>query len=113
MRQLTKTENLVAHNIANGYLGKEIADRLRMSEHTVHAHSRNIRRKLGAKNIADITRMYILSLDNPRLVLKAVFFLILQLNLMATGFCDDFRMVRTTRIVRVSGRKNNLKKQLI
>jgi hypothetical protein len=45
--------------ISYGKLEKEIADGLCITPATVHAHTRNIRRKINAANIADITRYYI------------------------------------------------------
>lgn len=56
---LTQREMQIAKLIAHGMIEKEIADQLVISTSTVHAHSRAIRQKTGARNIADITRMYI------------------------------------------------------
>jgi DNA-binding CsgD family transcriptional regulator len=61
---LTKQENRVAHLIANEYLEKEIAATLFISVHTAHTHTKNIRKKLNVKNIAGITREYMLRLTN-------------------------------------------------
>ena len=103
MKILTKTENKVAHLIANGKLYKEIADDLHVSAHTIHTHLKNIRLKTGAKNIADVTRMYILSLENPKLVLKAVFFLLLQLGIIWFSYdYDRTRLSNKNRVSKVS-----------
>ncbi|WP_286019087.1 helix-turn-helix transcriptional regulator [Candidatus Venteria ishoeyi] len=67
---LTKQENRVAHLIANEFLEKEIAATLFISVHTVHTHTKNIRKKLNVKNIAGITREYMLRLTNCADVLK-------------------------------------------
>ena len=108
MNQLTKTENKIAHGVSQGFLYKELADRLCVSTHTIHAHLRNIRYKLGARNIADITRLYILSLDNPKLVLKVLFFLIMQLGIVVTDFNTDLRKP-SSKITRVNRGKRNIK----
>ena len=59
---LTKQEKRVANLIAQEYLEKEIAAALFISVHTVHTHTKNIRKKLNVKNIAGITRVYMLCL---------------------------------------------------
>ena len=107
MNQLTETETKIAHHIAQGYVGKEIADKLCVSSHTVHTHSRNIRKKLKAKNIADITRMYILSLDNPKLVLKAFVFGMIQIGMILTATDFDAKRAKNqnaSRTVRTARR---------
>lgn len=60
---LTGREIQVARCISRGMYEKEIADRLHISMATIHANARNIRKKIGAGNIADITRYYILTHD--------------------------------------------------
>jgi hypothetical protein len=61
---LTGREIEIASMISEGLFEKEIADRLHVAFSTVHAHSKNIRRKINGANIADITRNYILTYDN-------------------------------------------------
>ena len=115
MQPLTKTETLVAHATAQGYQKKEIADKMFVSEHTIHAHLRNIRQKWNAGNIADITRMYILSLDNPKLVLRAVFFLVIQLGIITADVHIDLRKPITSRMKvggKVAGKKGKRKDDL-
>jgi len=56
---LTQREMQIAKLIAHGMIEKEIANRLLISPLTVHAHTRTIRQKTGARNMADITRLYI------------------------------------------------------
>lgn len=111
MNQLTETENKIAHHIAQGYAGKEIADQLCISSHTVHTHARSIRKKLKANNIADITRLYILSLDNPKLILKAFMFGVIQIGMILTATDVNVRKpnnpVVSARRVK-SSRKNDL-----
>jgi len=105
MEQLTNQEKRITHLVANGFIEKEIADILCISPVTVSTHTRNIRRKICAKNIADITRKYILSLSNPKDVLKAVFFLMIQLHIVFNMSTIDLRnpkpvRTQTSRIVR-------------
>lgn len=100
MKILTKTENKVAHLISNGFLYKEIADSMCISVHTVHTHLKNIRTKTGAKNIADVTRNYILSLDNPKAVFKALLFLIIQLSVIYGQPDIDLRRGQRNRIAK-------------
>ncbi len=109
MKKLTKTETKVAKHIALGFIEKEIAVKLFVSTHTIHTHARNIRRKLNARNIADITRHYILSLDNPKKLLTALFFAFMQIGMMASGENFELRkpVSRTSgnRIVRVKNKQ--------
>lgn len=106
MENLTKTENSIAYHVSAGLLYKEIADELCVSVHTVHTHLKNIRFKTGARNIADVTRMYILSLDNPKIAFKAVMFLVFQFGIMVTNPSVEFRKP-SGRIVRVLSRSKN------
>ena len=54
--QLTQREKEVLKLIAQEYKAKEIADMLFISENTVETHRKNIMSKIGAKNIAGLTR---------------------------------------------------------
>ena len=117
MERLSKTEMKVAHLIAQGYLEKEIADKMFVSEHTTHTHTKNIRKKLGARNIADVTRIYMLQiLPAANDILKAmvlVFFISLQVHIIFYNEDMDLRRVKTTRISRVIRGKNKAKKTKI
>jgi len=57
METLSQREIQVADLIHQGFIEKEIAVELSISSYTVHL--KNIRRKLSARNIADITRIFI------------------------------------------------------
>lgn len=59
MEPLSKRELQVADLIHQGKIEKEIAQELNIAENTVHTHTKRIRLKLGARNIADITRIYL------------------------------------------------------
>tara|TARA_R110002167_G_scaffold190638_1_gene392926 strand:+ start:6903 stop:7232 length:330 start_codon:yes stop_codon:yes gene_type:complete len=94
---LTKQENRVAHLVAKGFSEKEIATNLFVSYNTVHTHTRNIRRKTGARNIADITRNYILTLRDPRKVLIALAFCFIEIGLVLTAFDYDERRAKINK----------------
>lgn len=100
MDNLTPTEKKVAQLTACGYIAKEIADGLCISYHTVHTHLKNIRSKTGAKNIADITRNYILSLENPKAVFKALLFLVIQLSVIYGNPDIDLRRGQRNRVAK-------------
>lgn len=59
----------IADLVHQGFVEKEIAEELYISKETVHTHTKNIRRKLNARNAADITRIYLLQLKPYALVL--------------------------------------------
>ena len=61
---LTKREFEIAGLTALGLSEKEIATKLFISGQTVHTHKKNLSKKIGAKNIADITRHVISTLAN-------------------------------------------------
>lgn len=63
---LSQREIQIMGLISHGKLEKEIADGLFIAPTTVHAHTRNIRRKINAANIADITRYYIQTYEYSR-----------------------------------------------
>ena len=65
-KTLTPTEWNIARLVAGGFTEKEMAIELFVSVHTIHTHTKNIRRKWEVRNIADITRIYILSEKMPK-----------------------------------------------
>ncbi|WP_299153136.1 helix-turn-helix transcriptional regulator [uncultured Christiangramia sp.] len=107
LTQLTPAENKIAKNVAMGFSEKEIADRLCLSEHTVHNHTYNIRKKIKARSAVDICRMFILSLDNPKQFFTCLLFLTIQGHIIFAYPAMELRKpVKTVnRIVRTS-RKN-------
>ncbi|HTX34024.1 MAG TPA: response regulator transcription factor [Bryobacteraceae bacterium] len=54
--QLSTRERQVLQQIAEGYSAKEVAWALRISVKTVSFHRENIKRKLGVRSTADLTR---------------------------------------------------------
>lgn len=97
MNNLTRQETRIAHAIASEYSEKQIASGLFIAESTVHTHAKNIRKKLGAKNIAGITQKYLLSLDNPKAFIPGIFFLMLQFFMVFSLEDFDVRKVKRGR----------------
>jgi DNA-binding NarL/FixJ family response regulator len=54
---LSKQEREIVKLVSQGYLSKEIADKLFISKTTVDTHRRNIHRKLSTTNSAEIIKM--------------------------------------------------------
>ena len=54
MSHLTIKEKNVLSLVSSGLTTKEIADRLSISHHTVESHRKNLLRKCGAKNSAEL-----------------------------------------------------------
>ncbi|MCX6150958.1 MAG: LuxR C-terminal-related transcriptional regulator [Ignavibacteriales bacterium] len=53
--ELTLRETDVLKLVARGYINKQIADKLSISQHTVISHRKNITRKLGIKTLSGLT----------------------------------------------------------
>ena len=62
--KLTPAETQICNLIKHGKTSQEIADLLYVSDRTIAAHRRNIRRKLGIKKKKQNLRAYLLTLDN-------------------------------------------------
>lgn len=75
---LTRQENRIARLVAEELAEKEIANMLCVSYDTIHTHTKNIRRKLGVKNNVGIAIRYVLALENPKLFLTSMMFLLIQ-----------------------------------
>lgn len=88
----------VAREIALGYSEKEIADRLCVSVDTVHSHARRIRKAINGRSIADVTREFVLSLDNARAYFSSVVCLLTLLFGLAFNTARDIRKPIRTRI---------------
>lgn len=54
---LSEREAEIGRLICEGLTSKEMAVRLSLSESTVHVHRTNLRKKLRARNAADVVRM--------------------------------------------------------
>ena len=64
MNHLTVKEKTVLSLVSSGLTTKEIADALKISHHTVESHRKNLLRKCGAKNSAELVQKT-LSLLSP------------------------------------------------
>jgi len=54
MSQLSVREKTILSLVSAGLTTKEIADALNISHHTVESHRKNLLRKCGAKNVAEL-----------------------------------------------------------
>lgn len=107
MSNLSTREFEVNEQIARGYSVKEIASNLYLSPYTVDTHIKNIKKKTGARNMADLTRDFILSLDRPKQFFRssvATFFLAIQLFICVYDTDSDLRkpLRSRTKIVRLA-----------
>lgn len=122
MLSLSNREAEIAGHLALGKTEKEVAGELSVSVDTVHTHKKSIYRKLGARSIADVTRIiseYVTRKNLSDLIRKEVIepnvwkvctmLLFLSLQLLATVNCLDERMtrVRTGNITRVIRARKN------
>jgi FixJ family two-component response regulator len=55
--QLTPREQEVLGYVASGFMNKQIAGEINVSEITVKVHRGNVMRKMGARSLADLVRM--------------------------------------------------------
>lgn len=108
IQQLTKTQNKIAADVARGYSEKEIADRNCVSTHTVHAHLANIRKKLMVRSVVDITRVFILSLEEPKKFFTVLVLTGIQALTIVGGLDVDMRRQARThsKVVKVSRKQN-------
>ena len=108
MKTLTKTEQKVAKLVALGLTEDQIADKLFVTKDTVHTHTYHIRKKIGARSAVDICRKYILSLENPKKLIIALGFAVMQSFMSLQADVELRKPVRSsrTRIVRVRSNRN-------
>ena len=59
-RELTEREQEIVRYVASGLLNRQIAERLSISERTVHAHRLSAYRKLNVHNVADLAPLTVL-----------------------------------------------------
>lgn len=106
--ELSKTEFKVCAYTASGYEVKETASKLFRSYHTIACHIKKVRVKNGLKNVAEITREFVLEFGDPRQYI-IMFFLAIQIEIIYNDSGSDFRKSRRgKRIVRVkTSRKHN------
>lgn len=102
MQTLTKTEIEILRALMKGLSAKEIASVMFRSVHTVFTHIKNIKAKLGAKSIAQAVVKYLATIDNPKLILKALLFVMIQLHIVIGSSNNDLRRSRKPRIVKIT-----------
>lgn len=90
---LSKTEFKVSAYVGAGYDVKEIAREMHRSYHTVASHVKTIRIKNNLKNLAEITREFVLEFGDPRHYIATVF-LVIQLGIIYES-CIDLRRVKS------------------
>ena len=95
MEALTHRELQVADLIHQGYIEKEIADKLFLSPGTIHCYKKSLFAKLNARNIADVTRIYILDLKRPSTIIFMVAALSLQILSMIADNTELRKPART------------------
>lgn len=108
MKTLSPTEEKVLHATLQGKTNDEIAGSFFRSPHTIKTHIKRIKAKLGAKNMAEATCKYLLSIDDPKKLLKALLFLVIQLHVIINVVNVDMRMARRAGRTRV--RTSNVRK---
>lgn len=59
-RELTEREQEIVRYVASGLLNRQIAERLGISERTVHSHRLSAYRKLNVHNVADLAPLTVL-----------------------------------------------------
>ena len=55
LKNLTSREKEITELLCLGYSKKQISNKLNISEHTVHTHSKNIYKKLNIGKISELT----------------------------------------------------------
>lgn len=95
---LTKQEYKVAELLTRGKSRKQVADDLCVSEHTVRNHVANIFVKWDARNVVDVARIFILSIDEPRKFFMTCMLLVIQMCSMMMHSDVPLRRPARTRL---------------
>lgn len=109
---ISDREHMVAELIAWGASDKEIALELYISPETARTHRKNILKKIGGHNAADLTRWFFQCKTrlcfglSPRRVVHLAIFLLTLTVYSEMIHCDMIRtrIVRTVKVVKTSGR---------
>jgi len=72
LRDLTIREKQIALLIANAYTSLEIADKLKLTKHTIETYRKRIMHKSKAKNVANLVMM-MANRKSPAISLKDLF----------------------------------------
>lgn len=110
IKVISRREKEVLSELAMGHSVKEIASQLYISPYTVDTHIKNMKKKTASKNLCDLVRKFVISLEDPEQYFKAfiaVVFLALQYGIMF-GSLESIKLKPRERIVRciTVGRKN-------
>lgn len=97
---LTTRQKEISAKVAEGYSEDEISSLLHISPATVHNHTYNIRKKIGARSAVDLARLFILSLPDPKKFF-AIGFLFIHMHTALEVPEMDLRRASSPRIVRV------------
>ncbi|WP_142783396.1 response regulator transcription factor [Changchengzhania lutea] len=101
---LTNRENEVVAEISKGYTVKEAATRLFISPSTVDTHIKKSKKKSGARTLAHLSAMFVLSLENPKgfyKIMIVILFVFAQcLILMPRKINVEQRQRKTVRVSR-------------
>ncbi|SFS30401.1 response regulator transcription factor [Lutibacter maritimus] len=105
---LTKTEEQILQNTMQGFSNKEIASTRFRSVNTVITHCKRIKSKLNAKNMSHAILIYLGSIDNPKQIVQALMFLVIQSFIIFSE--NDFEMRRVNKIKTFRARTTNVRK---
>lgn len=104
--KVTATEYKIMGQLSRGFSEKEIAAQNFVSPKTVNVHTYNIRKKLKARGVSDVVRIFILSLEDPKKYFVVIAFLFLQGFIITSSLDVDLRRAKTnTRLVRGARKK--------
>ena len=84
----SSAELSVVEQLARGYSEKEIADRLRLSYHTVNNHLRNIRERHKLQKNTEIIILYAASLSKKKVSFKEIKELGFSILFVIIYLCD-------------------------
>ena len=93
--KFSKRQSEIMDLVPYGFSAKQIADKLYIEQTTVEWHLKIIKKKTQAKNIADLTRIYIVT--NPKKFLIAILFLMVQTIAVIGSQDSQERMFRSSR----------------
>lgn len=106
--KVTPTEYKIMGQLACGLCEKEIAAKNFVSPKTIKAHTYNIRRKLNARCAADLVRMFILDLEDPKKYFAAMCFVLIQGFMITNQLPIDMRKPHSVSVRMAKGAKRKV-----
>ena len=107
IKALTIRENEVVAEVAKDFTIKEVASNLFISPYTVDSHIKTAKRKTNTKTLSGLTRLFVMSLENPKQFFKisvAIVFLSIQAFSIASVDIENYRKpskrIRTHKVAR-------------